>query len=104
MKYIKVKSPEYYGASYPSFNEKAVNESAFPKEYRYKECEIAFDEASNACDISWLMQESDELCDKLIDEFKRALKANGAKPGCNIRIFYGIRDDGLNRFKSCVLH
>ena len=87
--------PEYYGAPYPKFYPRKINESKFGHEFRFKEAWAEYDENANVANVEWLMQESDEIDGAVEAEFIRAFKANGAKPGCEITIKYGIRDDGL---------
>lgn len=87
--------PEYHGALYPKFDPLKINESKISGKFRFKEAWAEYDENTNVGNVDWLMQESDELGADVTAEIIRAFKANGAKPGCEITVKYGIRDYGL---------
>lgn len=95
--------PKYYGAPYPKFDPLKINERKFSNEFRFKEAWAEYDENANVGTIEWIMQESDEIDDAVEAEFIRAFKANGAKPGCEITVKYGIRDYGLTHATTLIV-
>ena len=103
MKTIGIACPEYYGARYPKFDPLKINESKIGREFRFKDAWAEYDEKANVGNIEWLMQESDSLGADVDAEFIRAFKANGAKPGCEITVKYGIRDYGLTHTTTLIV-
>ena len=103
MKTIGIACPKYYGAPYPKFDPLKINESKIGSEFRFKDAWAEYDEKANVGNIEWLMQESDSLGADVDAEFIRAFKANGAKPGCEITVKYGIRDYGLTHTITLIV-
>lgn len=103
MKTIGIACPKYYGAPYPKFDPLKINESKIGREFRFKDAWAEYDEKANVGNIEWLMQESDSLGADVDAEFIRAFKANGAKPGCEITVKYGIRDYGLTHTMTLIV-
>lgn len=82
-------------APWPKDNIKAVNVRLIEHAERPKDCFVEISNDKMSGNVEWLMEDSRCLSDAFKSEIIRAFKANGAKPGCQINVKYGIRDDGL---------
>ena len=87
---IHVSRPECYGAPYPAFNRKRINESQFDEELRSKYCEADIEDGSAT--IKWLSQEAPHPSEEWEEEVKRAFKANGYRGPIEVK--FGSRDTG----------
>ena len=99
---IMLNGPEYRGASYPPFNEKAVNESEFEDALRCKSCLMEIKD--NVGYVEWIAQEDDNASDAWKREIKRAFKANGLEVGSIIHVKFGSRDDGMIHQFTIINH
>ena len=92
---IRVNGPAYYGAPYPSFDKKQINESEFAKELRFKYYDAIIEDGTAS--IRWLSQEEPNPSKEWDEEVKRAFKANGYKGPINVK--FGSRDtDYINEY------
>ena len=99
MDYPYVESPEYRGAPQPPFNPKAINESRFDDDMRFKEYE--WKEEDGDIVLYWTSQ-GRVVKEAFIEEVKRCLSEYPSFKGKSVTVKMKTRGDSFWYFKSKI--
>ena len=91
-KKIDVIGPMEYGAQYPMFSKKSINERMFEHGLRFKYFD-AYIQNGNGY-VSWLSYNDEDPTEAWESEVERAFKANGLKSKSKIYVKFGSRYTG----------